>query len=384
MPELVRFEDVGSVSSRKKTPEGFLVVTADFARTGIQKYHVGELLRDEVPERFRANPMQVVKVLRHEDQVFDRQSMASFEHKPVTDGHPPQFVNSKNFRDFQIGLSRGNVAQHKDKLRVGLTIQDAKAIKRVEDGVDYLSAGYDAEIAWESGEHPIHGHYDAKQMNIRGNHIAVVDKARGGPEVRINDSWPEATEPQKGDQNMASVKRKIDGVTVEFSDQASEVVDKLIASQDKMAGELDALRTRLTDAEADRDKTRGELDALKKQQLTDAEIEAKAQARLEVIDRAKKLHPQLDAKGLTEREIKAAAIEHADKSFEITDETSDDYLEGVFHTLATKAPEASKQTLQDAVRGAGNGKDDQDRDIVAEARAANQKIIDAQIERLTA
>lgn len=372
MPALMRFQDVGELSSREKTPEGFLMVVADFARVGIQDYHAGEFRHDELPAELQGDPLKIIKMLRPEAEVFNKASMKSFAHKPITDGHPPEFVDAKNFREFGEGLTQGNVTRQGFKLRVGMTFHSAPLIQRVEDGEDQLSAGYDAQIVWGPGTDPVHGHFDAKQINIQGNHIAVVDKARGGPEVRINDSWPKAT-PTKDDKPMADeLKKKINGISVAFSDQGAQAVDFLVAETEKVKGERDALQAQLTDAKAKRDTLQGEFDALKANQLTDAQVEVKAAERTKLIDRAKKLHPKLEDKGLSLQEIKTKTIQHVDsKSFDLEGKSAD-YVDAVFDTLAAKAPSVSTNSL-DNVFADASFKGFEDEGPAAKAKAAHDK-----------
>ncbi|MCK4960047.1 MAG: hypothetical protein KAT00_11620, partial [Planctomycetes bacterium] len=197
-----------------------------------------------------------------------------------------------------------------------------------------------------------------------GNHIAVVDKARGGPEIRINDSWPSATKPKEGKQ-MAE--RTINGIAIEFSDQGAQAVDQYQAQADKSAGQVAALEVRLTDAKADAEKLQGELDAQKSAQLTDEQIEAKVSERLEVVDDARKLHPEIEVKGKSLTAIKTEAIKHADKEFKFQKETSD-YVDGVFSTFVSKAPDKAKQSLRKATKGAGAGFTDAQPDLAGEAQ----------------
>jgi hypothetical protein len=349
MTDLITFTDIGEVSSREKTPEGFLRVVADFARAGIQEYRAGEIPYSQLPRRFRDDPYQVVRVLRPAEEVFDKAAMRSFALKPVTNNHPPRFVDAKNFKKHAVGTAQDKIERVEDRLRVGLILQDQEAIDEVEAGKDQLSAGYSSRVVWGAGDDPVFGHYDAKQTAIRGNHIAVVDKARGGPEIRINDSWPSATKPEKG---IKMAERTINGIAIEFSDQGCQAVDHLVTQADKTAGKVAALEAQLTDAQAANEKLQGELDAQKSAQLTDEDVEAKVSERLEVIDDARKLHPKIEVKGKTLTEIKTEAIKHADKAFEFK-KTSADYVDGVFESFVAKAPDTSKESLRKATQSAG-------------------------------
>ena len=69
-----------------ETVEGFLICkNVPIARTGEQEYLARDLALDGDPER-------VIKVNRYEADVFEPATLASFEGKPVTDGHPPEEV----------------------------------------------------------------------------------------------------------------------------------------------------------------------------------------------------------------------------------------------------------------------------------------------------
>lgn len=365
---IITFRDIGEISSRKKTAEGFLRVVADFARTGIQDYRACELSWDELPDRFRGDRYQTIRMLRPADEVFAEETMRSFANKPVTNGHPPQPINARNFRKHAVGTAQDEVVRINDKLRVGLVLQDAEVIDEVQNGKDRLSAGYTSEVIWEAGNDPVFGPYDAKQTSIRGNHIAVVSQARGGPEIRINDSWPQATEPEeKGNEMPVAVERKINGITVEFSDQGAQAVDHLVAEADKVKDTIATVQAQLTDSQKEVERLQGELDAQKSAQLTDEQIETRVTERLTVIDAARKLHPKLDATGKSLVEIKTAAIQHIDSAF-VLDGKSAEYIDGVFETFAARPPDQSKESMRQATQHADAHNDHPD--IAGDARRA--------------
>lgn len=160
------------------TTDGYLTASPRIARTGVQLYRGSELGRKD---------LAVVRVYRPEDSVFNKDAMASLAHRPMTDDHPPVAVNAKNWKDYAIGQSGAEVARDGEFIRVPMVLMDAKAIRKVQDGKAELSVGYSCDIEWTSGTAPDGQAYDAIQQNIRGNHIAVVDAARGGDKLRIGD-----------------------------------------------------------------------------------------------------------------------------------------------------------------------------------------------------
>lgn len=183
MIELRDRYEIDDSAKMRRTSSGYLVATPRVARTGIQLYGGDELGRPE---------MDVVRVYRPEGEVFKIDSLKSFGHKPMTDDHPPVLVDSKNWSKYSRGQTDGEVARDGQFIRVPMMISDAGLVAKVEAGKAELSVGYTCEIDWQSGKTEDGQVYDAIQKNIVANHIAVVDRARGGRELKIGDGSGEA------------------------------------------------------------------------------------------------------------------------------------------------------------------------------------------------
>jgi hypothetical protein len=318
------------------TSEGYLEVGAKVARSGIQEYFAGEFVRDELPLELQNDSGAIVRILRPEKEVFDERVLAAFAHRPVTDGHPAEFVNSKNVRDVQVGFSKADVKRDGSAIAVDLVVQDEQMIKQIQGGQNQLSAGYKADITWASGDDEQHGVFDAYMTDIQPNHIAIVDVARGGPELRLNDSWPNKQVSQKNkteDHKMAT--RVIDGITIEFSDQAAEAFDKKAAELEAKQGELDATSQKLTDMQAQIDKLQGLYDAEKENALKSDELDSLVSARIDLIDAAKKIAPDVKCTGLSEQEIRVAAIKIVAPKIDLTDKSAD-YVTAMFDSFAMR------------------------------------------------
>lgn len=145
------------------------------ARTGTQHY---------LPSELGLPGSDLLPVLRPEDEVFAPACMASFEGKPVTDDHPPdpEGVDADNIRRLQVGhaqnLRRGE-GPERNLLLADLVITDPDTVRRVLEGKREISCGYTYRLSEEKGQYV--------QREIRGNHIAIVDKGRAGPRVAIRD-----------------------------------------------------------------------------------------------------------------------------------------------------------------------------------------------------
>jgi hypothetical protein len=169
-----------TIDEKRRTNDGYLTVNARVARAGNVQLYLG----DEVgkPE------MKTVRVYRPADEVFSKDTMQSFAHRPVTLGHPSKGVSSKNWDGIAKGWSDAEVVRDGEFVRVSMLLADEAAIKAVENGTRELSMGYDCTLDWTAGTTPSGEAYDAIQRGIRSNHIAVVERARGGSDLRIGDS----------------------------------------------------------------------------------------------------------------------------------------------------------------------------------------------------
>lgn len=160
------------------TPEGFLIChDVPIARTGTQDYLAREMMLDGDPER-------IVTVQRYPEDVFEAAALASFEGKPVTDGHPPENVSPENYAAYTKGHVQ-NVRRDGEYIVADLYINDANLANEVRNNVKReVSCGYLCNYVPDGAGY--------RQERIRGNHVAVVPKGRAGAAVAIHDTAPEA------------------------------------------------------------------------------------------------------------------------------------------------------------------------------------------------
>ena len=160
------------------TPEGFLICKdVPIARTGPQDYFARELMLDGDPDR-------IVTVQRHPEDVFEEATLASFEGKPICDGHPPENVGPENYAAYTKGHVQ-NVRRDGEYIVADLYINDANLANEVRNNVKReVSCGYLCNYVPDGDGY--------RQERIRGNHVAVVPKGRAGAAVAIHDTAPEA------------------------------------------------------------------------------------------------------------------------------------------------------------------------------------------------
>lgn len=174
------FVDRAPIESVRRLPDGRLAAVAKFARSGTQTYLGSEVGRPD---------LSTVTVYRPEEEVFNEDAMASFAHKSITLGHPTESVTAANWKRLSVGFTEGRVARNGAFVEIPMMVADAQAISAIDGGTaKQLSAGYSCELIWTDGVAPDGTAYQAKQVGIRANHIALVAEARGGPELRIGDA----------------------------------------------------------------------------------------------------------------------------------------------------------------------------------------------------
>ncbi|OXJ20829.1 DUF2213 domain-containing protein [Burkholderia sp. AU6039] len=203
------------------TPEGFLLCEAvPIARVGAQDYAYFELPEIEAKDG-------VIVAERTADVLFSPETLASFEGKPITIDHPPDFVTPANYMSVARGTVR-NVRQGEgdqaELMLADLLITDVEAIRRVQskgaDGLTQVSNGYDADY-----EQIAPGR--ARQVVIVGNHVALVKSARCGPVCSIGDSSSNLL--PTGDASMATKKgsKFVDALRKAFMTRDSEAFEKV-------------------------------------------------------------------------------------------------------------------------------------------------------------
>jgi hypothetical protein len=313
------FFDKLTLDAPRKTADGYMVVRAKAARTGVYQYTGAEVdpenkhgLRDEA----------LVNVLRDEATVFDKKAVHSFIGKPVTDNHPTEAVSADNWRDHARGVVMGALKDG-EHLAFDLLLTDADAIKAVEGGKRELSNGYAAELEFGDYSAPDGTRCPVRQASIRGNHVAIVDRGRAGSECRIADAARCTSLPadafellldertynaNQNDNTKAPARRETSNSggshvatkTITFDGLPLEVTDAAEAAITKLQGQLADAKTAKGEAQselADAKTLLAERDAeivtlkqaVEDAKVTPAQLRDQAKAYSLVCDKAKAL-----------------------------------------------------------------------------------------------
>ncbi|ACL61329.1 DUF2213 domain-containing protein [Methylobacterium nodulans] len=285
------------IADTRPLRSGALVVQARAARAGnIQLYQGAELER---PDR------GTIRVYRDPEEIFRTESLASFGHKPVTLGHPPEAVTPRTWRGVARGHVGGEVLRDGEFVRIPLLLADAEAIAAVQAGRREISVGYTCDLDWTPGTAPDGAPYDARQTRVIVDHVAIVEHGRAGPACRIGDE--------------ADLRR-----------QLADAVARALQTE--------AETTRLTAALAERER---EIAALRQP----GALDGLAAARTDLVAAARRLlGDAFDPTGLDAAAIRRAAVSRA--LGEAASRMGEAEIEGAFRALAAApAPDPLRTAL---------------------------------------
>jgi hypothetical protein len=356
--------DVSTIQNYTFTDEGYLRVKARIARTGIQSYT-------------DANG-GVRLEYRPEDEVAAAEALDSFREKCVTKEHPPVLLDALNTKDYAVGFTSADVSYSDGFVESTLTVTDKETIDSIMRGdVREVSCGYRVDYSPEPGITPDGQHYDGIQRNIRGNHVAIVNRARGGAQVRLMlDSADAAVEDllsSTGVKMTANI--AFDGVSYEAD---AALAAAIAAEREDAKGSYADMKRQYEDAMAQAEKLKSEMDAMEKEMkgkcdsaegradalaeqveelsaelaaTKEINLDSMVEERVALIEKAK---PVLDAAyafaGKTAREVMVDSIKAVRGDELDLSEKSDDYVQAMFDTLAEgRKDSATTDELRKAV-----------------------------------
>jgi len=245
-----------------KTPEGFLICcNVPIARTGWYDYLAQEM---------GLEGQGIVKVYRSPEEVFSRKAIASFEGKIVTNNHPPDLLTPENSELYTKGAIQ-NVRQSTDEpdlLIADLIIYNKTLIDEIQQGKRDVSCGYEYNCV-DNGN----GTYS--QINIVGNHVAVVESGRAGDRVAIMDSKIKQTEGEKKIMSKVKIPRQQRGPVTNFMAALGLKHFAQDAEPQEIAEAVDALAEERENTPAEKSEGKdAEVESPTEQQKEDAEMNA--------------------------------------------------------------------------------------------------------------
>lgn len=324
-----RYDFLGADSLRPAhmTDEGFLFVDGIATRTGVFEYEESD--------------GSVRRELRDASEVMTAESLASLGRKPVTLQHPPEHVSPTNAARYVAGSVGETIEQADGFVRVTLAIHRADAIRAIQAGTQQLSCGYSAEYIAEPGVTADGQRYDGRQINIRYNHLALVDVGRAGPQARIRlDARGNAvydTDVTEGRPMAGKASIEIRGVRFDEMDPAlAGMIQEMKDLCSKYEGAATEAKAEAVDAQAKADAAAGAL-AVAKAELETARKDAVEgfPARFRVRHQLLGLATQYRVDGadsMADAELRRAILKAAHPGLRL-DAASDEYVMGAIATL---------------------------------------------------
>jgi hypothetical protein len=353
---------VFDAASVRRTRDGYLVALPRVARVGVQIYAGREVGRPD---------LEKVRVYRPPGEVFHKDSLRSYAHKPVTNDHPPVPVNAGNWKKYSVGFTGEDVARDGDYIRVPTMLADGATIRALADGKKQLSLGYTTDLKWKSGE--ANGElYDAVQTKIRANHLAVVTAARGGSELRIGDDDPAWVDEGDSTMDVRLKSLTVDGIECQVTDTSAAIITRHL---DATAKQITTLTDDAAKAKATADKVTAEaataiatkdaeIATLKKQiedgKVTPAQLDALVKDRATALAKGRAiLGDKLVVDGKTISDIQRQVVDS--KLGDTAKGWSAEQVAASFNTLTAdiKADGTGGSNVYDAARAFGHGQNSQ-------------------------
>ena len=335
--------------------------------------------------KYRGPNGEVIKELRHPDEVFNPDSLNTLAYIPVTDLHPEEGnVTPENADRLQVGQT-GKPDNEDPFIGIDVVITRDRAIKSVQMGREELSCGYSCTLDWSAGEwngEP----YDAIQKNIRYNHLALVDRGRAGPQVRLKLDAGDAEEVTDADAQESSkeeekMKVKIGDKEFEVSEEAGKAINDALKQHDEVVGKLKSDLSAMEEqkaAEAKKaDAAQAKLDTaeLKLQERADAApseeiIKQRVDARIAVLKVAEKVELPKETKldSMSDLEVKKAVLAAYRPELKL-DGKSEEYVSVAFDMASEDIAKAAEGLANLGSKLNQGARADQGEPSAADARA---------------
>jgi len=222
-----------SKSNRSVDADGRLHV----ALTNLSKAAVNEYWGREIPksQALGLDPNKRYRLYR--DPVELEKGASTFNNLPLLVTHVG--VNAENPRPEMVCGSIGSDV-HFDApfLKGSLCVWTADAIARVEsEATRELSCAYRYDADMVSGVTSTGESYDGVMRNIRGNHVALVEEGRAGPDVLVADSKPRSLSKMRRSNLVAALVAALPSVELLALDKAIDAAEEMEAADAELTPE---------------------------------------------------------------------------------------------------------------------------------------------------
>lgn len=206
------------------------------SKVGVFEYSGAQISAELEPDR-------IYKVYRPEEELSNEACIESFKLVPWIDEHVMLGNTGEGLTPAEEKGIEGVIGEEvyfKDGYLLGNLKVFSKNLKDlIDDGKIELSIGYRCEYDIQSGS--FNGvQYDAVQKNIRGNHIALVEEGRSGPDVAVLDHFKFTFDTAELKMADADKETKDEDMA---KDEAEMNISELISLGAKLHGALEKLKS---------------------------------------------------------------------------------------------------------------------------------------------
>ncbi|EME1808966.1 DUF2213 domain-containing protein [Cronobacter sakazakii] len=176
------------------------------AVSNISKANVCPYYGREIPgwEELGLDPDKIYRLYRDPEEL--KKAAHTFNNIPILCIHTPDFPGDPP-REYRVGSTHSSAAFNGKYLTNGLSIWDNSAIAGIEtEEQKELSSSYQYVADMTPGESPDGEAYDGVMRDIVGNHVALVETGRAGPDVVVGDSLPLELKYMKLDRKGVAIR----------------------------------------------------------------------------------------------------------------------------------------------------------------------------------
>ena len=333
------------MSNRKTDINSFIEIKDNpISKIGVFPYS-GRAVGDEDKDR-------IFQVFRPEEELSSEDTIESFKLQPWINDHPDGKLLGEGAgyeapEDKGVDGVIGETVYYKDGTLYGNIKAFTNSLKKyIKNGKIELSAGF--RCLYEKQAGTFNGQaYDYIQRSIRGNHLALVDQGRMGPDVAVLDRFTftfDAKELEMAEENIemkAEDQEPTLAEVVALVAGLAEKVDKLLGMEEKEAE---------TEVEVAADEEGGEAEEVEvKADTAGMDAMEKRLAKLEAENKALKSNAVKSVIGeVSQRDALAKKLTPHIGAFDHAEKTLSEVAEYGVSKLGIKAPKGHELTAINA------------------------------------
>jgi hypothetical protein len=184
-------------------------------------------------------PDRVYMVHRPAEELNNPETIESFKLTPFINEHPKTLLGNVDglvATDAKRveGVFGEKVYFEHPYLKANLRVYSAQTLDSIDLGKEELSAGYTCEWSRESGSFEGVA-YEYVQRKIRGNHGALVEEGRSGPDVSVMDSMTFNLNSKEQQMELAELVKSVAAISAQIStfQGAMDSVNAKLAAMDE-------------------------------------------------------------------------------------------------------------------------------------------------------